>query len=488
MAATSNSQDGIAKRAVRGTFWSFLSFFSGRVLTFVTTLVLARLLVPAEFGIIAYCTIVITYLDLLNNLGVGHALIARRDKLEEAQNAAFLVSIGTAIVLYAGTWLVAPLIADFFNEPQVVPLLRVLTLGLLLVGIGSTPMAMLQRELRFKALILPDILRNVVKALVAIGMAWQGFGVWSLVVSELVSKVIETAVAWAVLRWRPTRAFDRQVLREMIGYGVNITGVGLIGAFMVNVDYFLVGRLLGAAALGYYMMAFRIPELVIRSVSQIVSRVAFPVLARAQNQEGGVNGVYFVYLRYMALFTFPAGVGLALLAAPFVDVFYQDVWAPMIQPMQLVSIASGFSVISYLAGVIYNSIGRPELTRRLQLVKLPVVIAVLYAGTFWGITGVAAAHIVLTLLSTVLDLVVMRRVLSIRLGDVMAALQPALISTAAMAVVTSGCGIALAESGLVALLLLPLIGGGVYLGTLWLVGRETLVQARTVLRGSFARG
>jgi O-antigen/teichoic acid export membrane protein len=129
MAVTSNNQEGIAKRAVRGTFWSFLSFFSGRVLTFITTLVLARLLVPAEFGIIAYCTIVITYLDLLNNLGVGHALIARRDKLEEAQNAAFLVSIGTAIVLYAGTWLVAPLIADFFNEPQVVPLLRILAPG-----------------------------------------------------------------------------------------------------------------------------------------------------------------------------------------------------------------------------------------------------------------------------------------------------------------------------------------------------------------------
>jgi PST family polysaccharide transporter len=289
-----------------------------------------------------------------------------------------------------------------------------------------------------------------------------------------------------VLRWHPTRAFDGQVMREVLRYGVNITLVGLIGAFMLNVDYLLVGRILGAVALGYYTMAFRIPELVIRSVGQIIGRVAFPVLARYQ-AEGKVEGAFFVYLRYMSLFTFPAGVGLAFISAPFVHVFYQDVWIPIIVPMRFVAIASSFSIVSYLSGVIYNSVGRPDMNRRLAFVKLPVVMAVIYAATNWGINGVAGSHVILTFLAMALDLAVMRRVLGVRVGGVFNALSPALISTAVMAAIIAALSFLLVDTGIVALVLLPLVGAVAYLGTLWVVGRDTLLQARSVLWGSFAR-
>ncbi|MGB9751119.1 MAG: lipopolysaccharide biosynthesis protein [Roseiflexus castenholzii] len=489
MQSTTTSQsEGVGKRAVRGTFWSFLSYTSGRLVTFVTTLILARLLAPAEFGVIAYCTLVIAYLDLLNNFGVGHALIARRDRLEEAQNAAFVVSIGSSVFLYAGAWIAAPSIAVFFNEPQVTPLLRVLSLGLLLVGIGTVPMAMLQRDLRFKAYLLPGIVRNIIKAVVAISMAWQGFGVWSLVVSELVNKVLEVIIPWLIVRWRPTRAFDPQVMREMLGYGVHIMGVSLVGSFMVNVDYLLVGRLLGAAALGYYTMAFRIPELVIRSVSQIVSTVAFPVLAHTQSDPAKTHDMYFAYLRYMALVTFPAGVGLALLSPALVQVFFAEVWRPMTAPMQFIAIASAFSIVSYLSGIIYNAIGRPDLTFKLSLAKLPIVVLVLSIGTFWNITGVAAGHVALTLVCMALDLVMIRRVTGVRLMGVWHAVRPALLGAGAMAAVVGALDSMLTGAPIVQLAALPPIGALVYLGTIWIAGREMFLEARSVLRGSLARG
>lgn len=486
METTTTQPDGVGKRAVRGTFWSFLSYTSGRVVTFVTTLVLARLLAPEEFGVIAYCTIVIAYLDLLNNFGVGHALIARRDRLEAAQNAAFVVSVGSGVALYAATWVAAPSLAAFFNEPQVTPLLRVLSIGLILVGFGTVPMAMLQRDLRFKAYLLPGIIRNVIRAIVAVGMAWQGFGVWSLVVSELVNKVLEVIIPWWIVRWRPTRAFDPQVMREMLGYGIHITGVSLVGSFMVNVDYLLVGRLLGAAALGYYTMAFRIPELVIRSVSQIVSTVAFPVLAHTQSDPEKTHEVYFAYLRYMSLVTFPTGVGLALLSPALVQVFFAEVWRPMIAPMQFIALASAFSIVSYLSGVIYNALGRPDLTFKLSLVKLPVVVVVLYIGTFWNITGVAAGHVALTFLCMALDLVMIQRVTKAPLTGVLEAVRPAVLGTAAMAVAATALLLALTDAWIQAVII-PLAGAGTYIGAIWFAGRDTLLQARTMLRASLAR-
>jgi O-antigen/teichoic acid export membrane protein len=485
---SANGQSNLSKQAVRNTLWAYLSYSGSKLLSFVTTVILARLLLPEQFGIVGYCLIAFQYLDLLNDVGIGHALIARRDKQEEAANAAFVIGLGVSLALFAMAWLGAPGLAGFFNEPQVTDLFRVLAFAIIISAFGIVPGALLQRDLRFKDRMVPSLATMVVKGVVAISMALAGFGVWSLIWSQLLGQITNTAISWWMVRWWPTRAFDRETAREMLRYGLNITAVSLLGSFMVNVDYLLVGRLLGAAALGYYTMAFRIPELVIRSVSQIVTTVAFPVLSKAQLQVEQMRTLYFAYLRYMALFTFPAGVGIAILAGPFIQVFLGPVWAESIAPMQFIALASGFSIVSHLSGIIYNALGKPEITRKLSLAKLPLVLVVLYAGTFWGVAGVAAGHVVLTLLCMVIDAVMIRRAIDVPLTELARALQPALIGTAAMAVALLAASSLIGSFYLAALLALPFVGLAVYAGTLWLVSRETLVQARTVLRGSFARG
>lgn len=478
---------GIGKRAVRGTFWSFLSFFSGKVLTFVTTLVLARLLTPAQFGVVAYCTIVIAYLDLLNNFGVGHALIARRDKIEEAKNAAFFVSVGSGVVLYGATWLSAPLIADFFNEPQVTMLLRVLSLGLLMVGVGTVPMALLQRDLRFKAYLLPGIARNLVKVGVAIGMAWQGFGVWSLVVAELVNRVLEVVIPWAIVRWRPTRAFDWEVMRQMLGFGINIVAAGLLGTFMANIDYMTVGRMLGGAALGYYTMAYRIPELAIRSTTDTVMMVAFPLLSKLQTDASRLSAAYFGYLRYLGMFSFPAAAGVALLAPAFFRTFYTAEWEPSILPTQLIAVEIGVAAIAYVPGIIYKSVNRPDLLTKLTLTKLPVVIGVLWFAARWGIAGVAGGMVVLSVLSTVLDSVVVQRVIGFRFVEMLRVLAPITAATALMTLVAGATVAAMPPAGLLSLILPAVVGGAVYVGALALLSRETFVEASTAVRAALVR-
>lgn len=477
----------IGKRAVRGTFWSFLSFFSGKALTFLTTIVLARLLAPAEFGVIAYCTLVIAYLDLLNNFGVGQALIARKDKLEEAKNATFIVSLGSGVMLYAITWLAAPLIADFFNEPRVTTLLRVLSLGLLTVGLGTVPMAMLQRDMRFKATLLPGIARNVIRALVAIGLAWQGFGVWSLVISELLNRVLDLIIPWVLVRWHPTRAFDWQVTREMLGFGVNIVAAGLLGTFMVNIDYMTVGRMLGVVALGYYTMAYRIPELAIRSATDTIMMVAFPVLSRLQTNASRLESAYFGYLRYLSLFTFPMTAGVALLAPAFFKTFYSGEWEPSIVPTQLIALEIGISTIAYVPGIIYKSINRPDLLTKLTLVKLPFVVAVLWFFARWGIVGVAGGMVVLSALSTTLDSIVVQRVIGFKFVEMLRVLAPIATSTALMGAVTAALTALLPPAGLLSLIVPAIVGGGAYVAALALLSRETFSEASTVVRAALVR-
>jgi len=483
---TTPPSEAIGRRAVRGTFWSFLSYASGRLVKVVTTLILARLLVPEEFGVVGYCTIVIAYLDLLSNVGVGHALIARRDKLEEAQNAAFIVSLFSSLLLYAITWWSAPSLALFFNEPQVTPLLRVLSLGLILVGIGTVPMAMLQRDLRFKAYLLPGIVRNIIRAFVAVGMAWQGFGVWSLVVAELVNKVLEVVIPWAIVRWRPTRAFDWGVLHEMLGFGINIVAVGLIGAFMVNIDYIIVGRVLGGAALGIYTIAYRVPEMFIRSTVDTVMMVAFPVLSRLQADKDQLATAYFGYLRYLALFAFPAAVGIALLAPAFVTTFYTEEWQPAIVPMQLIALEIGIASVAYVPGIVYKSINRPDLLTKLTLIKLPWVVATLWFVSQWGINGVAAGMVALSLASTVLDSIVVQRILGFRFVDMIRFLAPIVAATAIMALAVAGIA-TLLPLNFVGLIVPAIAGGIVYSGALALFSRDTLREATTMVRAALAR-
>lgn len=485
--AAEDVSQSTAKKAVRGTFWSFLSFFAGRVLTFVTTVILATLLTPSQFGIVGYCTIAIAYLELLNNFGVGHALIARRERFEEAANAAFWIGLASSVVLFVAGWVTAPFVADFFRAPEIIPMFRVLSLNLLLSGIGTVPTAIIHRDLRFKAYLIPSIGRNIVKGGLAIGMALSGYGPWALIWSEVASRAIEAVVPWMLVRWRPTMRFDRAVTRSIAVFSVHILLVTLLGAFMTNVDYLLVGRILGSAALGFYMMAYRFPELVIRNTNDIVAKVAFPLLAQMQEDRAGLSRTYFGYLRYMSLFAFPAGVGLALVTPYFIDVFYPPVWEPAVVPMQLISVQIAIASVSYVPGIIYKAINRPEILTRLSLVKLPFVVGVLWYATRWGINGVAWGMIVLALSSIVLDCAVVQRIVGFAWIDLYRSLAPATISATLMGVVVLLFNTFVPTEGLLAIALAVLIGAAIYVLGLLLLSRETVVQARTVLRSALAR-
>lgn len=486
MINASNSSGDLKQKTVKGIFWSYLSFIGGKGLTFVTTIILARLLLPEQFGIIGYCLVSIQYLDILNSAGINSSLIARRENLEEASNAAFVANILLGAISFGLTWVLAPSIAVFFKTEEIVPVLRVLGLSLPISGLGLVPDALLHRELRFRTILMPDISRNFMKGLVSIIFAVLGMGVWSLVWGQIAGVLTGTVLSWLLAGWKPSWRFNAGATRAIASYGFHIMLVEIAGAFRNNVDYLLVGRMLGAAALGYYTMSFRIPELLIRSLNNVIGKVSLPALAITQSDRDKLHSFYFGYIRYLSVFVAPIAVGLVMTASLFIPLFLSDTWKPAIIPTTFISLALGISALGYVPGVLYKAIGRPEILNRLSFLKIPLAVIILWYSTRWGINGVAFGQVAISIISVSLDTLIANYLMRFRIQDLLKAIVPAISAAFAMAFVLFFIGL-IPIPDFLEFVLKVFVGAFVYFGVLWLVARETVSNGIRMLQGTFMK-
>ncbi|HEX5165028.1 MAG TPA: lipopolysaccharide biosynthesis protein [Thermomicrobiales bacterium] len=486
-AASTTQRADLSKQAVQSTVWAYGSFVSGKLLVFVSTIILARLLLPSEFGLMGYCLIGMQYLDILNGFGVGHALIARRDKVEEAANAALIIGLVSGMLLFAVSWFGAPYLAAFFDEERITTLFRALAIVIPISAVGAVPSSLIQRSLRFKAKFVPDIGRSIAKGVISVVLAWQGYGVWSLVIGQIAGEVVATAVFFALAGWRPTRLFDRQVTREVMGFGSHIISIGIAGAVISNFDYLLVGKVLGATALGFYTFAYRIPDLIIRNTNVVIGKVAFPLLAQVQSDAEELRLAYGTMLRYVSLFTIPAGIGMALIAPRFVSAFFPDRWEPATGVMQLIALALAIASVGHLPGIIYKAVNRPEILNWTSFLKLAVTAGVLWYCVRWDITGVAAGQVGLAVFFVVIDMVVVWRVLDFGGRALLRAIAPSLLCTLAMTIVVVLLNRTMPAGGIAGLMAIVAVAVVVFIVTLATVSAETVASARNVLRSALSR-
>lgn len=484
---TENSLSSVSHQAVRGSLWSYLSFFSGKLLNFLTTVILARLLVPEEFGVVALCTAAIQYLDILNTSGIDSALIARRDKIEEAANAAFLANLALGVFSFLAAWFSAPLFAEYFNSPSVTDLFRVLAISLPISGIRLVPDALLQKNLQFRIKLIPEISRNITKGVTSVILAYLGYGPWSLIWGVIVGESSAMVLSWILARWKPGWKFDRQVSLEILKYCVHVIMVDISGAILNNVDYLIVGRRLGAVALGLYTMAYRVPELVIRGINLVVAKVSMPILARMQSDWDALRSVYFGYIRYISLFTLPVGFGLALVSSYFVETFFGVKWSESATPMSLIAIALAVSSIGYVPGVLYKAVNRPDILNRVALIKIPFVIVILIVGSFWGINGVATGQILFAVVAMVIDSIAVSRVINFSLTEMAQSVLPSIIASIIMVCVTGLSEAFLQLNGWIGLLVIALLGAVSYLIALTLFSRDVVTQAKRTLQQAFSK-
>lgn len=475
------TQKALARKSLSNIVWSYAAFVGAKLLNFVSIVILARLLGPEDFGLMAFCVAAIAYFEIVSRFGLGSALISRREDLDQTKDAVFFFGLATSLAMAAGLWLGAERIAAFMGEPRLTEYLRVLCFALAIDGLAIVPFSMLQRDMRFKAKLAPDLSRSFAKGLVGVGLALSGHGVWSLVIAHVSASVVSLAMTYVVNPWRPRALPDPRICREILRYGSHLLAGELINALQRTLDTLLVGRLLGAATLGLYTVAYRIPDLAIRSFNQIAGGVIHPVMSQIQTDPKGLKAYYLGCLRHVALVTFPAGAALSAAADPLVRMLYPPEWYGMIFAMQCLSISLALLTIDFLPGTVYKAINRPEFLTYTSALKVPVFGLTLYLAAREGMNAVALAQIGLSIFYFLPNAMILNRVIGVTAGEALRALTPGLL--AAGAVGAAGMAVSQAHFPLpiLALAAIALVVSPVYACSLRVVSPETFREARRLL-------
>jgi lipopolysaccharide exporter len=318
-------------------------------------------------------------------------------------------------------------------------------------------------------------------------LAVLGFGVWSLVLGQVLGVLTGSVLSWILSGWRPTWRFHPEATRAVAFFAFHIILLETAGAFRNNVDYLLVGRILGAASLGLYTMAYRIPELLIRSLNHVLGNVSLAALAITQSDEARMKKFYFGYLRFIAMFTFPASVGFAFISPSFIPLFLSEKWAPAVVPTALISVALCITGLGYVPGILYKAVSRPDILNKLALIKMPIAVGILWYATRWNIVGVAAGQIVIALISVSMDLLVANRVMNYSTADLFTAVSPAFTSTLCLTAVLLLIRTLVPDAGWMQLILMVLCGAMTYFVAIWLISPASVSQGIAAVRSTMAR-
>jgi lipopolysaccharide exporter len=430
----------LGRRALTSFLWAAASYAGGKVLVFAATLVLARLLVPADFGVVAFALAVIYYLEYVTDLGLGAALIYRSDADDpRVSSTAFWIGVLGAAVLFVGSWLAAPLLGEVGPGEAVVPLFRVLGLQFLFSALGKAHEYRLRRSLQFRKLFWPELACGLAKGVVSVALAVAGAGAWSLVIGQLVGVLSQSVGLWIVHPFRPGFAISRRHVAPMLRFGLGIVAVGLLGQGASTFDYVVVGAKLGAAALGVYYLAFRLPELVIVSAFQVANDVLFPLYARLR--DGSVDGRddlrrgYLQTLRLGAMVAWPAALGMAALALPLVLTLYGERWRAAAAPLAFVAVWAALASLASMPGAVFKALGRSWLLTATGIMQIAILFPAIWFAAPHGITAVAASQVAEKTVSLALLGAIIGRVLGIPWYAAFVAGAPALGLSALMAAV-----------------------------------------------------
>lgn len=480
-------QDGggtsnLAARTLRGMMWSYGSYVAGRALVLVSTALLARLLDPRDFGLVALAITLMTLLETVKDLGVSQALIVVRDEdVEDQAHTAFTLSVGLGVVLSLLTAALAPLAAAFFHEGRLTPLMAVLGLNFLLRALGLTHYALAQRRLDFRSRTVAEIADVVVRGGAGIGLALAGAGPWALVLGYLAGTIAMTSALWLLVDFRPRLRARREHFGRLLRFGGALTGVDALAAMISEADYVFIGRVLGASALGFYVLGFRLPELLVLNFSLVAGRVLFPAFAALDRE--ALGRAFLASLRYTLMLGLPLAALLAVLAEPIVLSVFGSKWESSVDPMRILTLYALGVTLGIPAGSAYKAVGRADVLLKLALPRAALAITAIALVVNDGIAAVAAAQAGVACLFALIGIVLASRLLSVGGRAIWREIWPTLIASAGLAAAALGVD-ALLGSPLAAALAGAAAGGLVYAALMWLLAREWIERLVTMARAS----
>ena len=391
--------DGLKNKTLSALFWSFFERIGQQGIQFIISIILARLLLPEEFGLIAMLWIFMAIAQSFVDSGFGAALIQKQDATHIDECSIFYFNILVGFLAAGMLCISAPWIAGFYNQPLMVPLTCVLSLNMIINAFGLVQTTLLTKQIDFKTQLKVSVIAIVISGVIGITMAFNGFGVWSLVAHSLGNNLFRSILLWFFNTWRPSMVFSFNSLRGMFKFGSKLLCAGLIATIFDNIYVVVIGKIFSAADLGFYSRAKRLQELPVMNISTTVSRVTYPVFSSVQDDKARLKRGVRNSLTTLAILNFPMMIGLAVVARPLVLVLLTEKWLPCVPYLQLLCVVGMLYPLHAININVLKAQGRSDLNFRINILKNTLK-AVLLAITWrWGIEAILLGQIVVSIVS-----------------------------------------------------------------------------------------
>jgi O-antigen/teichoic acid export membrane protein len=430
---------GLSQKAAAGVAWSTIATAGKQILSIASLATVARVLGPGAYGIMGMANLVIVFVTNFRDLGTGTAIVQRQSVTNSLLSSLFWVNCFLGVFLAIAVAGTSPLTARFFDAAELVPILCVISVSLWLSSAGVVHNSLLLRNMRFRALAIADLAAAGAAYGVALACAYSGLGVWSLVYANLANSLTSTVFYWIAARWRPNPQFDREEIKAVTGFSLNLSGFGLVNYFARNADNAIVGKVLGAVALGDYQVAYNLMLTPLQNISSVIAQVTLPGFAQIQNDDARFRSAYVRSSSIVSLITFPIMAGLGVVADPLIRAVLGQKWIGAIVVFQVLAPVGLLQSVQTLVGSIYIAKGRTDWMFRWGVYYCIVVVIAFLAGVHFGAVGVAAAYLIAyTTLLLYPGFAIPFGLIGLRMRDFASALLPQALLTASMVLVCWG--------------------------------------------------
>lgn len=414
MAKVQNMTDDLKSKAIKGLSWSFIGQIIKQVFQFIINVVLAHLLLPADFGLVAMAGVFINFASIFADMGVSSALIQRKHVTEDHWSSAFWLNIIFGLLLTGFFCLCSPLIAHFYHREELSSIIFFLSFNFFLSSFTIVQQSLLTKNMEFYSLMVRDILAVFLSGVVAIYLAFTGWGVWSLVVQMLVSTLLNNLFLWGSSSWRPKFIFSVTSLKDFFFFSTNLTGFQVVNYFARNLDQMLIGKFLGSEILGYYSLAYKLMMLPLQNISWVLSKVMFPVLSKVHDDVERLQRAYIKMLRSISILTFPLMTLLYVLAPELIRVLYGEKWSAVSDLIRILSFCGMFQSLGTISGLIYQSVGKTNIQLRMGIINTLIIFVTLSVCINYGLYAVTIGYAVISILWVHFSMGVVCRVISLR--------------------------------------------------------------------------
>lgn len=382
----------VSNKALNGFAWRFAERCGAQGVTFIVSIILARLLAPELYGTIALVTVFTSILQVFIDSGMANALIQKKDADDLDFSTVFYFNFTICILLYICLFLLAPFIAKFYNQSTLVPIIRVLGLTLIISGVKNVQQAYVSKNMLFKRFFFSTLGGTIGAAVVGIVMAYLGFGVWALVAQQMLNAIVDTLILWVTVKWRPKKCFSFKRLKSLLSYGWKLLASALLDVVYNNIRQLIIGRMYSPTDLAYYNKGQQFPNLAITNLNVSIDSVLFPVMSAEQENKEKVKSMTRKSIQTSSYIIWPIMVLLAVCAEPLINLLLTEKWLPCVPFMQLFCFSYALWPVHTANLNAIKAIGKSDIFLKLEVYKKVIGVLSILLSLPFGVIWIAAAY------------------------------------------------------------------------------------------------